>query len=72
MIVSFKEGVINIADKKQLNTPITADLLDQFRDACNDYNLKMNAVIEALLSDFVNGDYDIIINRKDGIKITKK
>ena len=64
--------MITIADKKQLNTPITSELLDQFRDACNDYNLKMNAVLEALLSDFVNGDYDIIINRKDRIKITRK
>lgn len=58
--------------KKQLNTPIDSEVLDQFKDACNDYNLKMNAVIEALLSDFVNGEYDIIINRKDGIKITRK
>lgn len=64
--------VITIAGKKQLNTPISADILDQFRDACNDYNLKMNAVLEALLSDFVNGDYNIIINRKDGIQITRK
>lgn len=59
-------------DKKQLNTPIQADILDNFRNACKDYNLNMNNVLEALLQDFASGNYDILISRTDGIKVVKK
>ena len=31
----------------------------------------MNVVIEKLLDDFVKGNYNIIISRKEGIKIEK-
>lgn len=59
-------------DKKQLNTPIRADILDNFRTTCNDYNLKMNVVLEALMEDFSNGNYNIVIDRTEGIKVVKK
>lgn len=59
-------------DKKQLNTPIQSNILDNFRTACNDYNLKMNVVLEVLMKDFSNGNYDILIDRKEGIKVVKK
>lgn len=59
-------------ERKQLNTPIQADILDNFKTTCNEYNLKMNTVLEALLQDFNNGNYDIVITRKDGIKVVKK
>lgn len=59
-------------DKKQLNTPIQSDILDNFRTTCNDYNLKMNVVLEALMEDFSNGNYNIVIDRKEGIKVVKK
>lgn len=55
-----------------LNTPIQADILDNFKSTCNEYNLKMNTVLEALLSDFSSGNYDIVISRTDGIKVVKK
>jgi antitoxin component of RelBE/YafQ-DinJ toxin-antitoxin module len=61
-----------LAEKKQLNTTINGTVLDSFKTACDDYNLKMNTVLEALLQDFSNGDYDIIISRNNGIKIVKK
>ncbi len=61
-----------MAEKKQLNTTINGTVLDSFKTACDDYNLKMNTVLEALLQDFSNGDYDIIISRNNGIKIVKK
>lgn len=64
--------MITTAEKKQLNTPIQADILDNFRIACNEYNLKMNTVLEALLQDFIDNNYDIIINRTNGIKVVKK
>lgn len=60
------------ADKKQLNTPIQADILDNFRNACKDYSLNMSTVLEALLQDFSSGNYDILISRTDGIKVVKK
>lgn len=59
-------------DKKQLNTPIRSNVLDNFRTACNDYNLKMNVVLEVLMEDFSNGNYNILIDRKEGIKVVKK
>lgn len=59
-------------DKKQLNTPIQSDILDNFRTTCNDYNLKMNVVLEALMLDFSNGNYNILIDRAEGIKVVKK
>ena len=58
--------------KKQLNTPVDGDILDNFRNACNDYNLKMNVVIEAFMKDFSNGGYDILLSRDAGIKLIKK
>lgn len=59
-------------DKKQLNTPIQSDILDSFRIACNEYNLKMNVVLESLMNDFSNGNYNILIDRKEGMKIVRK
>ena len=48
--------------KKQINTTIDSTVFDNFKKACDDYNLKMNTVLELLLEDFSTGDYDIIIN----------
>lgn len=59
-------------DKKQLNTPIQSDILDNFRTACSEYNLKMNVVLESLMNDFSKGSYNILIDRKEGIKIVRK
>jgi hypothetical protein len=58
--------------KKQINTTIDSTVFDNFKKACDDYNLKMNTVLELLLEDFSTGDYDIIINRQNGIKISRK
>ena len=58
--------------KKQINTTIDSTVFDNFKKACGDYNLKMNTVLELLLEDFSTGDYDIIINRQNGIKISRK
>lgn len=63
--------MITTTDKKQLNTPIQADILDNFRLACKEYNLNMNVVLEALLKDFSNGNYSIIINRGNDIQVKK-
>lgn len=61
-----------MSGKKQLNTTVNGVILDNFKKACDDYNLKMNTVLEALLQDFSTGDYDIIISRNDGIKLSRK
>lgn len=67
-----KGGETISIEKKVLNTPIQADILDNFKSTCNEYNLKMNTVLEALLSDFSSGNYDIVISRTDGVKVVKK
>lgn len=59
-------------EKKQLNIVIRADILEDFKQACNDYNLKMSGVIEHLLDDFNKGNYSINISRDSGMEITRK
>lgn len=59
-------------ERKQLNTPVNGQILDNFRNACNSYNLKMNVVIESFMKDFSEGDYDILLSRDSGIKLIKK
>ena len=70
----FKEGVSTIAlEKKQLNTPINSLILDDFRKACDQYNLKMNVVLEALMNEFIDGNYKLTVSRHGvKIKIVKK
>ena len=55
-------------EKKQLNTPINALILDDFRKACDQYNLKMNVVLEALMNEFIDGNYELTVSRQ-GVKI---
>lgn len=59
-------------EKKQLNTPIQANILDEFRTSCKEYGLGMNIILEALLADFSAGNYDILISKNDGVKVIKK
>lgn len=51
-------------EKKQLNTPVDAKLLEDFKIVCSEYGFKMNVVIEAFMNEFINGDFDIIVSRK--------
>lgn len=58
-------------EKKQLNTPINSLILDEFRKSCEEYHLKMNVVLEALMNEFIDGNYELIISRQ-GVKIKLK
>lgn len=72
MITSIKEGVINIADnKKNMNTPIDADLLNNFKSECAKYGLTMNVIIECLMKDFCNSNYAITVT-KTGVSLKRE
>lgn len=72
MLLSTKGGdVIEIVNRKNLNTPIDIDLFNQFKSECSKYGLTMNVIIEGLMKDFCNNNYVITIT-KDGVSIKRE
>lgn len=51
--------------KKNFATSIDTDISDEFKKTCDDYGLKMNIVLEALMKDFSNGNYTIKLKKND-------
>ncbi len=51
--------------KKNFATSIDTDISDEFKKTCDDYGLKMNIVLEALMKDFSNGNYIIKLKKND-------
>ena len=47
--------------RKQFATSIDTDISDDFKKACDEYGLKMNTVLEALMKDFSSGNYSITV-----------
>lgn len=60
-----------MSERKQLNTPVNAEALESFRTTCKEYGLNMSTVLDAMLQDFVAGNYEIVISR-EGMRIVKK
>ena len=58
-------------EKKQLHTPINALLFDEFKTVCDEYGLKMNIILEAFMNSFIEGDFDVVVNRK-GVQLQIK
>lgn len=57
--------------RKQFATSIDTDISDEFKKTCDEYGLKMNVVIEAMMKDFSSGNYSITIS-KSGVSIKKE
>lgn len=57
--------------RKQFATSIDNDISDEFKKACDEYGLKMNTVLEALMKDFTSGNYSITVTKND-ISIRKE
>ncbi len=57
--------------KKNFATSIDLEISDNFKKACDEYGLKMNIVLEALMQDFSSGNYSINVS-KSGISIKKE
>lgn len=57
--------------RKQFATSIDTDISDSFKKTCDEYGLKMNTVLEALMKDFSSGNYSITVT-KSGISIKKE
>ncbi len=61
----LKEGV---KLRKAFTTSIDLDISDNFKKVCEDYDLKMNVVLEAFMKQFTNHDFKIEFG-KSGIKL---
>lgn len=57
--------------KKNFATSIDSEISDKFKKSCDEYGLKMNVVLEALMQDFSSGNYSINVS-KSGISIKKE
>ena len=57
--------------RKSFTTSLETEIVEKFRQSCEDYGLKMNVVIESLMNDFSNGNYSIIVT-KSGLTIKKE
>lgn len=57
--------------RKNFATSIDSDISDNFKKTCDEYGLKMNIVLEALMQDFSSGNYSINVS-KSGISIKKE
>lgn len=57
--------------RKQFATSIDTDILDNFKKSCDEYGLKMNTVLEALMKDFSTGNYSITV-KKSGVSIERE
>lgn len=57
--------------KKNFATSIDSEISDNFKKTCDEYGLKMNTVLEALMQDFSSGNYSINVS-KSGISIKKE
>lgn len=57
--------------KKNFATSIDTDISDNFKKSCDEYGLKMNLVLEALMKDFSEGNYKITVT-KSGVSINRE
>lgn len=57
--------------KKQWSTTFNEDVLKNFQANCDDYGMKANIVMEALMKFFSEGKYRIVID-KGGLSIEVK
>lgn len=51
--------------RKNFATSIDTDISDEFKKTCEEYGIKMNLVIEALMKDFSKGNYSIKLVKKE-------
>lgn len=57
--------------KKQWSTTYDENVLKEFQSTCDEYNLKANVVLEALMKLFSEGNCKIIVD-KGGLSIEVK
>lgn len=57
--------------KKQWSTTYDENVLKEFQSTCDEYNLKANVVLEALMKFFSEGNCKIIVD-KGGLSIEVK
>ena len=54
--------------RKQFTTSIDTDISGKFKDTCDNYNLKMNVVLEAFMQQFSDQQFKVEIGNS-GIKL---
>lgn len=58
-------------NRTQFNTTVRNDVLNEFKSKCNAIGVNMSVIIEALMRDFNNGVYSIMLSEK-GAKIIRE
>lgn len=49
---------------KNINTQVDEEVFERFKNCCkNDYGVSLAIVTEALMKDFCDGGYDVIISK---------
>ena len=56
--------------KKQFSTAADPEVFERFKSACSEYGIAMNTIIEGLMKDFVNNDYEVKIT-KSGVELKR-
>ena len=54
--------------RKAFATSIDTNISDNFKKVCEDYNLKMNVVLETFMQQFANQEFKVEVG-KSGIKL---
>ncbi len=54
--------------RKAFATSIDTNISDNFKKICEDYNLKMNVVLETFMQQFANQEFKVEVG-KSGIKL---
>lgn len=57
--------------RKSFATSIEQDIQDQFKATCKEYGQQMNTILEALMQDFISGNYTLIVT-KSGVSVQRE
>lgn len=57
--------------KKQWSTTYDAEILKKFQETCDEYGMKANVILEALMKFFMEGNCRIVVE-KGGLTIIAK
>lgn len=52
-------------EKAQFNTPINAQVLDNFKAKCKEQGIKQNLVIEAFMKQYIAGEFSIKVIKEN-------
>lgn len=52
-----------------LNTTINDEVLGEFKAYCKEFGLPMNVILEAFMSQFINGEFKLKFGKSNNIEV---